>query len=1138
MADRIPSLVLGLVLLLGPAVPGARAQTIELASPGSNGTSWEAAISADGVHVAFMSTATGLVPGIDANGGTEDIYVFNRATGTIARVSRSSTGVQGNGSSRRPSLSATGRYVVFQSAATNLVAGDTNGTVDVFRHDRDTDGDGIFDEAGAIATIRVSVGPAAAQANGPSRCYEKAVSDDGNVVVFESLATNLLAAADANGASEDCFARNVGAGTTSLLSSSAAGVQGNFGSYTPHVSGNGLFAVFSSNATNLVAPDGNGTFVDIFRKTLAGGAVALVSQSGAGAWSNGYSSWSSISFDGQVVAFLSLATNLVAADANGAEDVFVRDLAAGTTALASVSTGGVQTNGSCWAVALSGNGSVVAFNSGGANLVGGDANATSDVFARDLATGTTAAASRSVAGTLGDGQSGYPAPAISGDGTVLAFTSASTNLGPADGNGLDDIYVRTGPFLGPGGSGSAAAPPPMGPDGNPVTFSVNGPVDLQTDGLASPRGFGLPSGPFAARVPPVPPAAGIPTFRPGDVSDYAAIFAPSEAELFQSEPDAPVAAAPSGTNNQILVAAQCGLVAGGPMYPARDNIDGLSFGEDTFGVTEVSAAPSTGPMPWAFRGAPFAEPVVLGDAGTSFRFSVDPFATGLPATAVAVESGGADVGAGFAYVSPGEAAGDVFASPLLTLPALPPGGNVLVHDNPLLALAPGAGPMMPFEDDLDALECVGANDPSTWSPAYPGPLQPGNLHDRVIPLEPAHTIVGDLAPPSVANHMLRLWAPIFISVDRNSTGAPLSAVRTQWLAGEAAADVFMVYNDPFLFPVETNLLLADETELGLSPPTFLGDPTDELDGLLVLVHPDDRYLLMSIAMSALMSGLVTTVDPTPFAPMSGDEYRTGPGFSYSLLKYAYDYPLYPMPRIKIGFSVSTDSVGLEGSAVDFEAGLDPSGFAQQAGDVYFTYFGDWADVAGLANPAPGVAFGTNWLWHEETSLGLDAGTWVSGGSFDAGDLPDELNALDSIDTSPGTGPLYGTACMSAGGCTPRIYAIGFPVAGNAAFAIGLDAAQPGTLGALILGFSTTSIPLGLFIPGSACTILASMDVLISPIPVSPGAGCSGTAVVPMPVAAGALPGVTVFAQFAVIQPALFPAPLSVSMTQGLPITVL
>src|SRR5439155_7441870 len=102
----------------------------------SNAASLGSALSADGRLVAFQSDATNLVVG-DTNGAT-DVFVRDRQTGMTARVSVASDGTQANNVSSYPALSADGRFVAFQSDATNLVAGDTNGTTDVFVHDRPT----------------------------------------------------------------------------------------------------------------------------------------------------------------------------------------------------------------------------------------------------------------------------------------------------------------------------------------------------------------------------------------------------------------------------------------------------------------------------------------------------------------------------------------------------------------------------------------------------------------------------------------------------------------------------------------------------------------------------------------------------------------------------------------------------------------------------------------------------------------------------------------------------------------------------------------------------------------------------------------------------------------------------------------
>ena len=150
------------------------------------------AISADGRFVAFVSFATNLVPG-DTNDAT-DVFVRDRQTGTTRRVSLGPGGVQGNGGSAGPAISANGRFVAFFSAATNLVPGDTNGTADVFVRDRQTG-----------TTRRVSLGPGGVQGDGDS--VGAAISADGRFVAFESDATNLVPG-DTNGA-PDVFVRSL-----------------------------------------------------------------------------------------------------------------------------------------------------------------------------------------------------------------------------------------------------------------------------------------------------------------------------------------------------------------------------------------------------------------------------------------------------------------------------------------------------------------------------------------------------------------------------------------------------------------------------------------------------------------------------------------------------------------------------------------------------------------------------------------------------------------------------------------------------------------------------------------------------------------------------------------------------------------
>jgi len=156
----------------------------------ADGDSNSPSISGDGRYVAFDSDATDLV-GSD-NNGKFDIFVHDLQTGTTIRVSVDSGGGEANGDSNSPSISGDGRYVAFESSAPDLVAGDTNGKVDIFVHDRDADGNGIYDEVGGISTVRVSLVTGGGEGNGDSSAPSIS-SSDGKYVAFDSYA-NLVAA--------------------------------------------------------------------------------------------------------------------------------------------------------------------------------------------------------------------------------------------------------------------------------------------------------------------------------------------------------------------------------------------------------------------------------------------------------------------------------------------------------------------------------------------------------------------------------------------------------------------------------------------------------------------------------------------------------------------------------------------------------------------------------------------------------------------------------------------------------------------------------------------------------------------------------------------------------------------------------
>jgi cold shock CspA family protein len=315
--------------------------------------------------VAFESDATNLVSG-DGN-GARDVFVHDRTTGQTERASVDSSGVEGNAQSVAAAISGDGRFVAFQSSATNLVAGDTNGWPDVFVHDRVTG-----------TTERVSVDSSGVQGNSDS--HGPALSADGNLVAFWSYATNLVAG-DTNLAS-DVFVHDRAAGTTERVSVDSAGVEGFAGSRSPSLSADGLLVAFDSSAKNLVSGDNNATD-DVFVHDRTSGATERAGVDSTGVEGNKSSTLPSLSADGQSVAFQSYASNLVAGDANGRPDIFVHDRATGFTDRMSVDTSSGDGNGDSLYKSISSDGRVVAFSSLASDLVSGDTNAAWDVFARD-----------------------------------------------------------------------------------------------------------------------------------------------------------------------------------------------------------------------------------------------------------------------------------------------------------------------------------------------------------------------------------------------------------------------------------------------------------------------------------------------------------------------------------------------------------------------------------------------------------------------------------------------------------------------------------------------------------------------------------------------------------------------------------
>jgi Tol biopolymer transport system component len=407
--------------------------TTEIVSISSNGTpgntsSRYPSISADGQFVAFQSWASNLVAN-DTNNAV-DVFVHDRQTGQTTRVSVASNGAEANGNDyfMYPAISADGRYVAFQSDASNLVANDTNNEPDIFVHDRQTG-----------QTTRVSVASDGAQGNGWA--VSPSLSGDGRYVAFMSKSNNLVSE-DTNG-SVDIFLHDQLAGQTTRLSVSSNGTQGNDWSGTPSISVGGRYIAFKSVATNLVGGDTNG-LMDVFVHDRVLQQTARISVASDGSEANGHSSYSfppSITADGRYVSFDSVATNLVIGDTNGVDDVFIHDRQTGQTARVSISSNGTQGNGPSDNATVSSDGKHIVFRSLASNLVSGDTNPEWDIFVRDLQQDSTEFVSVASDGTLSNGYSN--SSSISSDGSQIAFESSARNLVPISTNIDFDVYVRT-----------------------------------------------------------------------------------------------------------------------------------------------------------------------------------------------------------------------------------------------------------------------------------------------------------------------------------------------------------------------------------------------------------------------------------------------------------------------------------------------------------------------------------------------------------------------------------------------------------------------------------------------------------------------------------------------------------------------
>jgi hypothetical protein len=346
----------------------------------SDGSSSRPRISPDGRYVLFQSDAANLVSG-DTNGAL-DVFLYDRQQSIMVRVSLAQDGSELNGASSNAEMSADGRYIVFQTSATNHGASDGNSATDILLRD-------VSNNSTVLVSDATDAGAQAANA----KSEYPHISSNGAIIAFQSTATNLVAG-DTN-TRQDIFAMNVGSGQLSLISRATdpdtenLGTLGNNISERPIVSGNGLFVFFASTATNLVTGDTNG-MKDIFRRTLSSGLTIRASSAGSDvqAAAGNVGTSFAVSDDGNILVFESAATNLVASDTNAKQDIFLRNISEDTTTRASVTDDEAEAQNTSSVPTYSSAG--IFFYSSATNLVSGDDDQVGNIFLRDMVGSTTA----------------------------------------------------------------------------------------------------------------------------------------------------------------------------------------------------------------------------------------------------------------------------------------------------------------------------------------------------------------------------------------------------------------------------------------------------------------------------------------------------------------------------------------------------------------------------------------------------------------------------------------------------------------------------------------------------------------------------------------------------------------------------
>lgn len=409
------------LLVTGAVLANAAFADVSLVSVTSEGTkgngqSTRPDVSGDGRYVVFGTAASTLRPGSNLQ-----VVVKDMVSGSINLISKAPDGTPGDAPSSFPmTISADGRYVAFPSYASNLVAGDSTGSFDLFWHDQVTG-----------ETKMINVAPDGSPGNGTVAF--PAISGNGQYVAFRSDSTNLTADVVSG---NQVYVRDMFADTTILVSRNASGSPQGGGE--PDIDNLGRWVSYRASPGNSVWA------VDTWNCTAADCTVIRADLNNAGNPVPGHTSvlFPKISGNGEFVTWESNAVGYVDNDTNGQADIFVRDFALSQTYRVSLASNGAEANGFSYTPDISDDGRFVSFTSNATNLASADTNLSIDVFVHDRQTGETVRVSEPNEGGNANAGADFYAR-IAGNGAAVAFDTNSSNLLPEDTDSTEDVYLAS-----------------------------------------------------------------------------------------------------------------------------------------------------------------------------------------------------------------------------------------------------------------------------------------------------------------------------------------------------------------------------------------------------------------------------------------------------------------------------------------------------------------------------------------------------------------------------------------------------------------------------------------------------------------------------------------------------------------------